>query len=249
MTQPSRKQKPDTRLVTATASKTGSTTTAIIDGVPTTIQVARDLTVASGDVLMVTRFGSQWFAVARGFTAAPAAVENDTAPDPKPAVIYGTTAVSPPDTGSWNGLAWRTDTTDVYQGVRGTSGNHIGAVFYGSKLTSLAGTVVDSATVMIRRVAAGQGYGTPTPTMRLITDLSRPVGAPTLSSTTTGPVLSVGQTDTAFSVPAAWVQAMVDGTAGGIGFYNAAGTPFVAFAGRGTWTPAFTLTVNWSRVT
>ena len=51
----------------------------------------------------------------------------------------------------------------------------------------------------------------------------------------------------AFTLPPSWVQALVDGTAGGIGFYNAAGTPFLVYAGRGSYGPAFTITAQWTR--
>lgn len=239
--------KPETRLVTATAAKTGSTTTALVNGTPTTIEVARDLTVASGDVLVVVRFGAQWFAIARGFTAAPAAQDNDAAPEPSPALVTGRLAVAPTDTGSWTGSRWRTDDDAVRQGIYGTSGNHVGAVFYGSKLTSLAGGTVLDATMRVRRLALGQLQGAQPTTMHLITDLSRPTGAPTLGSSTAGPVLGIDETDSAFAVPVAWVQAMVDGTAGGIGFYDADGDPFIVLAGRNAWGPAFTLTVDWQR--
>ncbi|MEE3918180.1 hypothetical protein V2I01_04780 [Micromonospora sp. BRA006-A] len=59
------------RLVTATSAKSGSTVTAVVNGVSTTVQVARDLTVAAGDVLLVERVGAQWFAYARVFASAP----------------------------------------------------------------------------------------------------------------------------------------------------------------------------------
>lgn len=242
------KIKPDNRLATATTIKSGSTCSALVDGTLTTVEVARDLTVAVGDVLFISRFGSQWYALARVYAAAPAAVENDPVPDPKPSIISGTLVISPVFTGSWDGTRWRTDTTDVYQGIYGTaSGNHTGSVFYGDKPTSLAGATINTATIAVRRVARGTSFGTPVTTMRLVTDLSKPVGAPSLSSSTTGPAIGVNATDEAFAIPIAWAQAMVDGTAGGIAFFDATGAPFVAFAGTASWGPAFSLTVNWSK--
>lgn len=241
--------KPDSRLVTALAAKTGSTTTANIDGVTTTIQVARDLTVATGDVLFVARFGAQWFATARAFSSAVTMPEdNDPPPDPKPSVVTGTLTVSPVETCTWNGSAWRTDNDDVYQGAYGGGANNTGAAFYGSKLTSLAGATVLSASIQVRRLPRGLSWISQPTTMRLITETTRPAGAPTLDNSSAGPELRIDET-ARFTIPDSWAQEMVDGTAGGIGFFDADGTPFVAFAGRGRWSPAFTMTINWSRST
>ncbi|MEE3918179.1 hypothetical protein V2I01_04775 [Micromonospora sp. BRA006-A] len=40
---------------------------------------------------------------------------------------------------------------------------------------------------------------------------------------------------------------MVDGTAGGLAVYDSSGSPYVRFAGRGSWSPAFTLAISWRR--
>lgn len=241
--------KPDNRLVTATTVKSGSTTTAVIDGVTTVIQVARDLTVAVGDVLFVSRYGSQWFALGRAFSSAPVLAEdNDTAPDPATAGgSGGVLSIAPVSTGSWNGTRWRTDNDDVYQGSYGGGGNHTGAVFYGTKPRSLAGATVLSATMHVRRLARGLSFTVQPSTMWLVTDLSRPSGAPALGSSSAGPALDLNETDTSFDLPTSWVQQMVDGTAGGIGFFDADGSPFLVFAGRGAWGAAFTMTVRWIR--
>ena len=231
---------------TATAAKSGDTVTANVNGIVTTIRVARDLTVASGDVLLINKFGSQWTALGRLFSAAPTAPENDTPPTPKPAVTAGTLTVSPVETRSYRPtFGWRDDNNDVYQGEYGGWGNHTGSVFYGTKPRSLTGATVIRATIKVKRLAAGT-YAAQTTTMRLMTNATRPAGAPTLTSTTTGPSLAVGASTT-FTVPTSWAQAMVDGTAGGIAFFDADGSPYVKFAGRGSWSPAFTLTIDWQR--
>lgn len=232
-------------LATATAAKSGSTVTATINGVVTTVQVARDLTVASGDVLVVDRIGAQWFALGRVFSAAPAVIEIEPAPPPKPAVVTGTLVVAPVETRSYRNSSWRTDNTEVYQGQYGGGGNHTGAVFYGTKPRSLAGTAVTAATIKVRRISGGT-YAAQATTMRLVTQATRPAGGPTLGLTTSGPTLAVGSEAT-FTIPDSWAQAMVDGTAGGLAFYDADGSPYVKFAGRGTWSPAFTLTISWRR--
>jgi hypothetical protein len=83
--------------------------------------------------------------------------------------------------------------------------------------------------------------------MRLMTNATRPGGAPTLTSSTSGPSLRRGSTVGAFTIPDSWAQAMVDGTAGGLAFYEADGSPYVILAGRGDYGPAFTMTIRWSR--
>lgn len=236
-----------TIFATATAAKSSGTVTATINGITTTIRVARDLTVASGDVLLVQRIGSQWWAVGRAFESAPGVIESQTPPNPKPSTVTGSLVVAPVETRSYRG-SWRTDTTDVYQGEYGGYGNHTGCVFYGTKPRSLSGATVTDAKLKVRRVSGGI-YAAQTSTMRLMTESTRPSGAPTLTSSTTGPSLAVGATDNAFDVPNSWAQAMVDGTSGGLAFFEADGDPYIRFAGRGTWSAAFTLTIYWSRAT
>ncbi|SIQ07415.1 hypothetical protein [Micromonospora avicenniae] len=237
-------------LATASANKSGSTVTATVNGVTTVVQVARDLAVASGDVLLVEKIGPQWFAYARVFSAAPASTgrDNEEPPPPKPATVSGTLVVSPVETRSYRpNYGWRTDNTDVYQGQYGGWGNHTGAAFYGSKPRSLAGATVTKATIKVKRLSAGT-YAAQSTTMRLVTQATRPGGAPTLGSSTSGPSLAVGGSTT-FTIPASWAQAMVDGSAGGLAFFESDGSPYVRFAGRGSWSPAFTLTINWTRST
>jgi hypothetical protein len=238
----------DALLATATSAKTGSTCTAIVNGVATTVQVARDLTVASGDVIVIQRIGAQWFALARAYTAATVIPDApEPPPPPKPSTVTGTLIVAPVETRSYRTTyGWRTDSTDVYQGEYGGWGNHTGAVFYGSKPRSLSGATVTDAKIRVRRLTAGT-YAPRATTMRLMTQATRPGGVPTLTSSTSGPSLAVGSTTNSFDVPNSWVQAMVDGTAGGLAFFDSGGSPYVRFAGRGSWSPAFTLTIRWQR--
>ncbi|MEV7263966.1 hypothetical protein AB0N38_10485 [Micromonospora aurantiaca] len=233
-------------LATATSAKSGSTVTAVVNGIATTVQVARDLTVASGDVLVVERIGSQWFALARVFSGAPTAPPNDAPPAPKPAVTTGTLIVAPVETRSYRpSYGWRTDNTDVYQGEYGGWGNHTGCAFYGRKARSLAGATVTKATIRVRRLSAGT-YAPQSTTLRLVTQSTRPAGAPTLGASTAGPSLAVGDSAT-FVIPDGWGQAIVDGTAGGLAVYDSSGSPYVRFAGRGSWSPAWTLSISWRR--
>ncbi|WP_420124385.1 hypothetical protein [Nakamurella sp.] len=236
-------------VATATAAKSGSTVTASVNGTVVTMEVTRDQAVAAGDVLLVTRVGAFWFVIGRLYAAAPPPPDipdNVIPPDPKPPTTTGSLVVSPVETRSYRSSGWRTDNTDVYQGQYGGWGNHTGAVFYGSKPRSLAGATVTAASIRVKRLSAGT-YAPQSTTMRLVTQATRPGGAPTLTSSTAGPSLAVGASTSSFAVPTAWAQAMVDGTAGGIAFYDSSGSPYVRFAGRSSWSPAFTLTISWRR--
>jgi hypothetical protein len=86
-------------------------------------------------------------------------------------------------------------------------------------------------------------------TLRLVTQAKRPAGAPTLTSSTSGPSLRRGQTVDAFVIPDSWGQALVDGTSGGLAVFESDGSPYVILAGRGRWSAAFTMTISWYRST
>lgn len=236
-------------LAEATAAKVGSTVTATINGVVVTVQVARDLTVAAGDVLVVQRIGPVWVALQRMYAAATTPDVDETPPPaPKPTTTTGSLVVTPVETRSYRTTyGWRTDNTSVYQGQYGGWGLHTGAVFYGTKPQSLKGSTVTDAKLRVKRLAGG-AYAAQATTMRLMTNKTRPSGTVTLqASTTSGPSLAVGASTTTFDVPTSWAQALVNGTAGGLAFYDADGSPYVQFAGRAEWSSAFTLTIYWSR--
>ena len=240
---------PLTLKATATSAKTGSTCTAEIGGVDTTIQVARDLSVSSGDGLLVVRSGSQWYAVARTGTAAPAVPDTPTPPPPppKPAVKTGKLIVAPVQTISRQGSRWRSDNDHVYQGEYGGNGNHIGCVFYGNAPRSLAGATVTSAEFRMRRLDIGGTNAAQTSTFRLVAERFKPSGAPTLGSSQDGPNLRRGETRNGVSMPLSWAQAMVDGTAGGLALYESDGSPYLIMAGRSDWSAAFVLTIYWRK--
>lgn len=231
-------------LATATAAKSGSTVAALVNGATVTVQVARDLAVSSGDVIVVQRVGAQWFALGRAYPSAPAAPINQAPPPPQPVTVAGTTVFGPVDTRTYES-SWRTDNTSVYQGQYGGSGNRTGCVFYGTPPRSLSGATIISAFFQVRRQSGG-AYAAQAATMRLMTNATRPAGAPTLTSSTGGPILPTNAQGQ-HAVPASWVQSMVDGTAGGLAFFVAGGSPYMVFSGYGDWSPAFNLTVNWQR--
>lgn len=232
-------------LGTATSTKSAGVASVLINGVTVQIQVARDLTIAIGDVLLINKYGSQWVAVQRLYTGAPGATLNPIVPPVNPPTTSGRLTLSAVETRSYRNSAWRTDDTDVRQGQYGGNGNHTGCAFYGSGPRSLAGATVTSAYVLVRRGDGGV-FAAQTSTMRLVTQTTRPAGAPTLGASAAGPILAVN-TQTQFTIPTAWAQSMVDGTAGGLGFFVAGATPWIVFAGIGTYPPAFTLNINWTR--
>jgi hypothetical protein len=239
--------------------------TASVGGIQITVRAVSGLVVAVGDMLLIVRHGSVYWAVAVT-VAAPAVPPppppptddekpdtGDTAPAPKPVVTTGSLVCSPVATASYRDGKWRTDIgpvndADTYQGRYGGSsfGRNTGCAFYGSKPRSLAGATVTKAVLKARRLTGGD-YAARTPTLRLVSQSTRPSGAPTLNESTNGPSLAVGSTTTSFVIPDSWAQAMVDGTRGGLAIHINADSPYIRFAGRGSWSAAWTLTIYWRR--
>jgi hypothetical protein len=233
---------------TATGAASGGTVTVTVNGVDVQMLAARGVTFASGEPVPFIRVGGLWVALGLLGTAALSAPAspNPTPPPPKPTTVTGSKTFTPVETRSRQGSKWRTDNDDVYQGEYGGNGNHTGCAFYGSGPRSLAGATVTSARIKVQRKSAGGITAAQTTTLRLVTEKTRPSGAPTLGSTTTGPSLRWGQAAT-FTVPTAWAQAMVDGTAGGLAIFESDGDPYVILDGRGRYASSFALTVNYSR--
>lgn len=233
---------------TATAAPTGTTVPVNVGGDVATCQVLRGVTIAAGDVVLVIRQGSARWVVGRLFAAAPPATADDP-PDPapvtKPVTRTGSTVIRPVSTGSYRSGAWRTDTDDVIQGVVAGFGENVGAAFYGKKPAALAGVTVTRASIRVRRIRGGIIAAQAT-TLRLVTQKFRPAGAPTRTLSTAGPIIKVGATFP-FTIPTSWAQAMVDGTAGGLALDASGPTPYVRTAGRSTYAPAWTLTIDWTR--
>lgn len=231
----------------ANAAKTGETVDVWINGTVVTVKCARDITPAVNDLLLILRNGMYWIAVARlGTAAVTPPYGSGTAPDPKPPITYGTSTFGPVETRSYRSLGWRFDNDDVYQGQYGGNGNHTGCAFYGSGPRSLAGATVISASIQVRRKNGGGITAAQATTMRLVTEATRPGGAPTLGASASGPSLAWGQS-TSFGITTSWAQNMVDGTAGGLALFVSGGSPYVIFDGRGAYSPSFTLTIRWQR--
>lgn len=231
----------------AVTSKIGSTCVADVGGYEVTVQVSRDLTVVAGDGLLVAKAGHEWFVVGRTSTAPPAPPAVKLPPSPYRPPSSGRTIISPVQTGSWTGARWRTDTFDTIQGAIGGSGNHTGVAFYGNKPRSLGGATVTDAWIRLRRDKKGGTNKAKDTTLWLVTESTRPAGAPTRTLSTDGPNLNLKEVRDKVAIPNAWAQAMVNGTAGGLAVYRSTGVPYVIMEGRGGWGPAWTLVISWKR--
>lgn len=236
-----------------------------IYGLQITARVVTGLTVAVGQQLLILRRGSVYWVIAVT-SSAPAVPSTSTAtpdntpsagdpaPAPKPTVTTGTLTCPPVSTATYRDGSWRTDIgrvdyADTYQGRYSGSafGRNTGCAFYGSKPRTIAGATVTRATLHLRRITGAGVYAARTPTLRLLSQSTRPSGAPTLNESTGGPSLATGDTVTAFAIPTAWAQAMVGGTRGGIAVNIGSDDPYMGLAGRGSWSAAWTLVINWRR--
>lgn len=241
---------PATSTAVAVTASSGAACTATINGVDVVVSLARDLTVAAGDVLLVHRVVDRYVGCCRLFTTAPTPPEPDpdalVVPDPNAALVTGRTVIMPTFTGTYRDGVWLTSTTDTLQGEQGGYGNATGVAVYGVKPSTLDGATVLQATVRLTRLHGGPP-GPAGTTLWLVTETDQPAGAPTLTSTTAGPALDRAETGDAFEVPASWVQAMADGTAGGLAVHDTDGDPYLRLAGRGTDPAAWMLVVDWER--
>lgn len=231
----------------AAAAKSGDTVQVWINGVITVVKCARDLSPAQYDLLLLQRNGMYWLAIARlGTAAVTPPIGSGVPPDPKPSITTGTSTFPAVETRSYRSIGWRFDNDDVYQGQYGGNGNHTGCAFYGTAPRSLSGATVLEASIWVRRKSAGGVTAPQATTLRLVTQATRPAGAPTLGASTAGPSLAWGVQANP-SIPASWAQSIVDGTAGGLALFVSGGTPYVIFDGHGAYGPSFTLVIRWQR--
>lgn len=252
--------------VATTASASGACL-ALVGGIQVTVRVPVGLTVAPQQNLLILRRGSTYWALS-ALTAPPAVPPaappppdvpppSDPAPAPKPTTTTGTLVCSPVATSTWRDGQWRTDigsstSADTYQGRYSGSGygRSSGFAFYGAKPRSIAGASVTKATVKLRRLTSGD-YGKRSPTLRLVSQSTRPNSFPTLNETISGPALGVinqvSPWETTFTLPASWGQAMVDGSRGGLAITVSSDDPYIRLAGRSSWSAAWTLTLYWRR--
>jgi len=235
-----------------------------VSGITVTARVATGLTVAAGNILLMGRLGSTYY-VTNVVPAAPTSTPTtpppadstqpdtgDAPPAPKPVTTTGTLTCVPVSTACYRDGSWRSDgdptnSFDLYQGrYAGSSyGRNTGCAFYGSKPHTLSGATCTRATVKIKRLSAGD-FSARSATLRLVSQTSRPGGAPTLNESTSGPGLTIGSSTT-FTLPTSWGQALIDGTRGGIGISVSSDDPYIHLAGRGAWSAAFTVSLSWRR--
>lgn len=235
-------------LATVRSTKSSGSITAEINGQVVSVMCGKGVNPAVSEIVMIEKVGTQWYAFDAVDITTPTQPA-DSAPAPPATVSTGTLLVTPVETRSYRSgsvTGWRGDDDDVYQGQYGGWGNHTGCAFYGTKPRALSGATVTGATVRIRMEQIGS-YPPGQATMRLMTNAVRPGGAPTLTSSTGGPTLAQGATEDRFPVPVSWAQAMADGTAGGIAFFTSTGSPYLRMSGRGSWSAAFTMSINWRR--
>jgi hypothetical protein len=248
-----RKRDGDTGVVTGTVVTAPVSGVSVVDvgTAQISVNVARGLTPSVGDVVLVQRQGAARWLIQTLFTAAPPTPVDppDPPPPPVPVIQTGTNVFTPTFTGTYRAGKWRTDTGNVIQGLYAYSnyGENRGAAFYGRGPGGLSGATCTRITVKMRRQKAGD-YAGRTPTLRLISQKSKPAGAPTYGSSTSGPSMAV-DTSTTFTLPTSWGQALIDGTSGGIGLDASGSDPYIVMAGRSTWSSAFVISITWSRTT
>ncbi|MEU4168855.1 hypothetical protein AB0F46_18505 [Streptomyces sp. NPDC026665] len=249
---------------TALTAPTSNACLVSVGGITVTARVAVGLTVAAGNIVLMARLGSLYYVVivvpvaptSTPATPPPADTAppdtGDAPPAPKPTVRTGTLTCVPTSTACYRDGSWRSDgdptnSFDLYQGRYGGSsyGRNTGAAFYGSKPHTLSGATCTKATLKVKRLSAGD-FASRSATLRLVSQTSRPSGAPTLNETTSGPSLKIGDSTT-FTLPTSWGQALIDGTRGGIAIAVSSDDPYIHLAGRGSWSAAMTLTLSWRR--
>ncbi|WP_406168869.1 hypothetical protein [Streptomyces sp. NBC_00996] len=253
----------------ALTNASGGACIAAVAGIEITARVVTGVTVTAGDTILILRRGSVYWAIAVAGAAptvpptapttpdSPPPDTGDSSPAPKPSTTTGSLTVHPVATSTWRDGHWRTDigsstSADTYQGRYGGSGygRNSGFAFYGSKPHTLSGATITKCTVRLRRLTSGD-YSKRSPTLRLVSQSTRPSSFPTLNESTTGPALGVinrvSPWETTFTLPDSWGQAMVDGTRGGLGITVASDSPYIRLAGRGSWSAAWTLTLYWRR--
>lgn len=248
---------------TVSSAVSASTVRVIVNGIELNARVVSGLSPALGAAVLITQSGSNWFVTAT-IPPVPVAVPPppaqppdtppaDTPPPPKPVIRTGTLVVVPVSTASFRQGKWRTDTgysvdsADTLQGNYGSGlGINTGCAFYGGKPKSLGGSTVTRVTLKMRRTDGGT-FAPQAMTLRLVTQASRPGGAPTLNESTAGPRLAVGDTTTGFVLPNSWGQALVNGTRGGIAMFVSSNSPYIRCAGRGRWSSAWVLGISWRR--
>lgn len=191
-------------------------------------------TLISGSLRDVTMMSVRYY-------APPLDIRDETPVTPPPAGGSGT--FLPIETRSWRSTGWRTDNAYVYQG-QWDAGNHKGCAFFGTQISGLGAVTVTAASVRIKRRTAGGLTAAQPTTLVLYSQNTKPAGEPTVTLSQAGPSLAWGD-EVEFAIPTSWGQALVNGTAGGIGFYDADGNPYVITEGKATFSNAWRISLTW----
>lgn len=243
-------------------SSTGSTVTVSLDddgsGDPVTVPRIRAYSApAVNDVVLLAKSGQSLYCLG-ALNGGPVPPPNpddagpelpsgggtsggDMSPTPPPAPVQHTKSLRPISTGTYRGTAWRTDTTDLYQGQGTVAGVEYGAAYYGDALAALGASEALSGTVRLQRIKAGSATSV-RPRIRLLSDRTRPAGFPSFTQEFDGPPLSLTEAVTV-DLPLSWVTALLDGSAGGIGIGG--GDGYMRIAGPSNWAPAMELTLTY----
>jgi hypothetical protein len=238
-----------TRAGTAVGTKVGSRIKVREGSTTSTMEVYRDVTVGDGDPVAIEVIQGRSYVSGRLYTAPPVTPPDpaeDKAPDNKPKLITGNTTFEPIETRTYRGGRWIRDTTDMFQGYFGGA-NNAGVAFYGEQLRDLKGATIQRARMTIQRIAGGD-VGLKQTMLRLVRQKKRPAGAPDMEEDTDGPLLNVGDLDPVFVIPNSWITAMANNTRGGIAVYTSSGNPLMRFSGLGTYSPSFSLDIDWKRL-
>jgi hypothetical protein len=190
--------------------------------VPVGASIPRDLTVAVDDLVLVGTDAGTWVLVRLG-TGTLWTIPPDMATWTPPAPGRSQEAVSPVGSGSWRGGAWRSDTSQLYCGDWSGKGVNQGGVWYGTGFRG-RGTLSGLKVPLIRR--AGGVNGAQTPTMLLLPNDTRPGSWSAPVATVAGPALSINVW-TDWYPPGAWLTALENGSAGGIGIGQAGASPYI----------------------
>ena len=225
----------------------GSLLTVLIDGQESTLPALENAGgYTPGSLVVVARDASGSFVLGViGTTEAPTAPPNPPPVTPPSAPQKRAATLLPTFTGSWRPGGWRSD-SDVRQGDYGY-GNHVGAAFYGRQLAGLHANLSETRrAVLTYRRTTGGVFAPQSPTVWTLSESSRPAGAPTRLASAAGAAVGVYSDRTAsWQLPQSMTDALLSGTAGGLGIYVAGGSPYIVLLGRSEFASAFQLSVTY----
>jgi len=228
-----------------TASTSAAVTVKFADGTTATVPKVRSYTSPTpDDVVIVLRHGGRFYCLG-ALNAAPVAQPAPQPEDqPPPAPSEHAQTFRPTFTGTWRG-GWLGTTDDLYQGATGGGSRNYGAAYYGNGPSGLAGTAV-SGSLRIRRAYGTGPNAARTPTLRALTEKTRPNAQPAYSLQIAGPALKPGEAATV-ALPVGWVVALLSGTVGGIGVGVEAADPYLRLDGRAAWAASMELTIRYRK--